>query len=111
MSSRKEKRIGTKGRHPRLITDRRKIKEISGKSIPLTRYRKDGTEYITKVKPYCSKCKCAVRKVYHINAYYDRKPGVPRIEHVGYRCPKCGHMFSKKLVMKEVEEFEEVGAG
>lgn len=73
----------------------------------MTRFRKDGTEYVTKVKPYCSRCKRATKKVYEINSYYGRKAGVPRIEHVGYRCPKCKHLFPKTLVMKEVEEFED----
>ena len=74
----------------------------------MTRFRADGTEYVTTVKPYCSRCKCATKKVYEINSYYGRKAGVPRTNHVGYRCPKCNHLFPKTIVMKEVEEFTEV---
>ena len=105
----KKRKIGEKGRHPRLITNRAKIQKMAKRSIPLTRTRKDGTEYVTKIKPYCSKCKCATRKVYEINPHYGRKAGVKRYEHVGYRCPKCNHLFPRTIVMKEVEEFE--GAG
>ena len=103
MRSKKERQ---KGRYPRLITNRKKIYEMTGKRIPLTRRRKDGTEYVTEIKPHCSKCKCATKKVYEINSYYGRKAGVSRYEHVGYRCPKCKHLFPKTLVLKEVEEFE-----
>lgn len=102
----KRRKIGEKGRYPRLITNRQKIYKMSGRYIPLTRTRKDGTEYITKPKPYCSKCKCAVRKVYEVNPHRGRKPGVKRHEHVGYRCPKCNHLFPRSIVMKDVEEFE-----
>lgn len=101
------KRERGRGRYPRLITDRKKIQKMTGHYIPLTRRRKDGTEYVTKVKPHCSNCKVATRKVYVINPYYGRKVGVPRKQHVGYYCPKCEHLFSKKIVLREVEEFDE----
>lgn len=94
-----------KGHYPRLITNRDKIFQLTGKRIPLTRKKKNGSEYIVTPRPICSRCETPVRKLYHINRYY-RKLNVPRFEHVGYRCPKCDVMFSRRLVAKPVEEFE-----
>jgi len=100
-----------RGAYPRLITNRKRIYQLTGRYIPLTRTRKDGTEYVITPKPYCSKCRKPVRKLYQINPHYrteiDPATGdyIPRYEHVAYRCPSCDSLFSRKIVSKLVEQF------
>ena len=97
---------GERGSYTRLITDRDKIRQMTGRLPALMRTRKDGTSYPIRPKPYCSKCKKPVRKLYEINAHYRREQ-VPRQNHVAYRCPSCGALFSRRLVTQEVEVFED----
>ena len=95
-----------RGQYPRLTTNRDTIFQLTGKKIPLTRIRKDGTEYIVEVTPRCVDCNgVPVHKLYRINSHY-RKLGAPRNEHRAYECPKCGVLFSRKLVENRVEVFE-----
>ena len=95
-----------RGEYPRLTTNRETIFELTGIKTPYTRTRPDGTEYVVVITPRCVDCKGEpVRKLYRINPHY-RKLGIPRNEHRAYECPKCGTLFSRKLVEKNVEVFE-----
>lgn len=93
-----------RGKYPRVISNREKIFKLTEKIIPLTRKRKNGTEYLVSPKPICSECKIPVRNLYLINQYY-RKMNVSRYEHVAYYCPGCKALFPRKLVDRKVEEF------
>ena len=95
----------TRGKYPRLTINRDLIFKLTGQRIPLTRTRKDGSEYVVTVTPRCIDCKGKpVHKLYKINRHY-RKIGIPRNEHRGYECPKCNTMFPIKIVEKKVEIF------
>ena len=95
----------TRGKYPRLTINRDLIFKLTGQRIPLTKTRKDGSEYVVNPTPRCIDCKgIPVHKLYKINRHY-RRLSIPRNEHRGYECPKCRTLFPIKIVERKVEVF------